>query len=135
MTTSATWKPHGMQSCIPYLLLPAGNAGNFIQFLKDAFGAQELMRKLRDNGDIWHAEVRIDDTTLMVSDSPGEAYPPRTCSHYIYVPDVDAVYQQALDAGATSEMAPVDQPYGDRGGGVKDKWGNIWWLGTVISAK
>jgi uncharacterized glyoxalase superfamily protein PhnB len=134
-TATATFKPAGMQSCIPYLLLPAGQSSNFIQFLKDAFGAVELSRNLRDNGDVWHAEVRIDDTTLMLSDSPGAGRPPLVACHYIYVPDVDATYKRALSLGATSESEPADQPYGDRGAGVKDRWGNIWWLGTVIAKK
>ena len=134
MLATTTYKPAGMQSCIPYLLLPAGNASDLIQFLKDAFGAQEISRHLRDNGDVWHAEVKIDDTTLMLSDSPGEGRPPVPACHYIYVPDADATYQRALAAGATSEGAPVDQSYGDRQGGVKDKWGNIWWIGTKIAS-
>ncbi len=133
--SAATFKPAGMQSCIPYLLLPKGQAGNFIQFLKDAFGAEELSRNLRENGDVWHAEVRIDDTTLMLSDSPGPERPAVAACHYIYVPDVDATYKRALKSGASSESEPKDQEYGDRGGGVRDRWGNIWWLGTVIAKK
>jgi uncharacterized glyoxalase superfamily protein PhnB len=135
MLATKTYKPAGMQSCIPYLLLPAGSASDFIQFMKDAFGAEELSRTPRDKDNIAHAEVKIDDTTLMLSDSPGPERPAQPACHYIYVPDVDATYKQALASGATSEAEPVDQPYGDRGGGVKDKWGNIWWLGTVIAGR
>lgn len=133
MIETASYKPAGMQSCIPYLVLPAGAASEFIQFLKDAFGAEELSRNLRENGDVAHAEVKIDDTTLMIGGSPDGNRPAAAACHYIYVPDVDATYKQALAAGATSESEPVDQAYGDRGGGVKDKWGNTWWLGTKIS--
>lgn len=132
---NATYKPAGMQACIPYLLLPVGQCSDFIQFLKDAFGAREISRHLRENGNVWHAEVRIDDTTLMLSDSPGPERPSMVACHYLYVPDVDATYKRALELGATSESVPVDQDYGDRGGGVKDRWGNIWWLGTVIAKK
>jgi PhnB protein len=134
-TATAIYKPAGMQSCIPYLVLPAGQSSGLIQFLKDAFGAVELSRNLRDNGDVWHAEARIDDTTLMISDSPGATYPSVAAAHYIYVPDVDATYKLALSLGATSLSEPTDQPYGDRGAGVKDRWGNTWWLGTVIAKK
>jgi len=134
MIETATYKPAGMQSCIPYLVLPAGEAGDFMQFLKDAFGAEELSRSLREDGDVAHAEVKIDDTTLMIGGTPDDARKLSTACHYIYVPDVDATYKQALAAGATSESEPVNQPYGDRGGGVKDKWGNTWWLGTKIAS-
>jgi uncharacterized glyoxalase superfamily protein PhnB len=126
-----TYKPKGMQSCIPYLLLPAGQASAFIDFLKAAFGAIEVQRHPRDDGSVMHAEVRIDDTTLMLADEPKDGPKARAASHYIYVPDVDATYQAALAAGATSQREPADQPYGDRTGGVVDTWGNQWWLGTV----
>ena len=51
---------------------------------------------------------------------------------YVYVPDCDAVYQRALKAGATSISEPVDHPYGDRSGGVKDAFGNQWYIATHI---
>ena len=132
MIEMKSYKPAGMQSCIPYLLLPPSSASEFIQFLKDAFGAEEVSRHLRDNGDIAHAEVKIDDTTLMIGGAPPD-WQVQPFNHYVYVPDVDATYKQAQAAGAKSESAPVDQAYGDRGGRVKDKWGNTWWLGTKIA--
>ena len=134
MIETASYKPAGMQSCIPYFVVPAGTAGDFLQFLKDAFGAVELSRNLRENGDVAHAEMKIDDTTLMVGGTMGADQPAITGAHYVYVPDVDATYKKALVAGATSEGEPVDQPYGDRGGVVKDRWGNVWWIGTKIAS-
>jgi uncharacterized glyoxalase superfamily protein PhnB len=126
---SHSWRPAEIrQSCIPYVVLP-GNAGEFIQFLKDAFGAVEVLSHSRPDGSVMHCEMLVDDTSFMLADAPPEmtVYPFR---HYLYVPDVDATYARALAAGCTSDSAPQDQPYGDRIGGVKDKWGNLWWLGT-----
>jgi PhnB protein len=59
-------------------------------------------------------------------------YPPMPTMFYLYVPDCDAVYQRALKAGATSISEPVDLPYGDRSGGVKDAFGNQWYIATHI---
>jgi PhnB protein len=132
MPDSPSWKPKEIkQSCIPYVVLPSGEARNFIQFLKDAFAAQEILVAPRDDGSVMHCEMLIDDSSFMLADATPEmtVYPFR---HYIYVPDVDAVYARALQCGATSDTVPADQPYGDRIGGVKDKWGNLWWLGTHI---
>jgi PhnB protein len=128
--SNPSWKPKEIkQSCIPYVLLPQGEARNFIQFLKDAFAAQEILVAPREDGSVMHAEILIDDSSFMLADATAgmTVYPFR---HYIYVPDVDAVYARALECGAQSETVPADQPYGDRIGGVTDKWGNLWWLGT-----
>jgi PhnB protein len=127
--SNPAWKPAEIrQSCIPYVVLP-GNAAEFIQLLKDAFGATENLRHARPDGSVMHCEMLMDDTSLMLADAPPEmtVYPFR---HYLYVPDVDATYAQALAAGCVSDSVPTDQPYGDRIAGVKDKWGNLWWLGT-----
>jgi uncharacterized glyoxalase superfamily protein PhnB len=51
---------------------------------------------------------------------------------YVYVPNVDDTYKKALAAGGTSVMEPADQFYGDRHGGVKDRWGNFWWIATRV---
>ena len=67
----------------------------------------------------------------MLGDAHGEHKPLQTML-YVYVDDADAVYQRALAAGATSVQAPVDQFYGDRSGGVKDAFGNLWWIATHI---
>jgi PhnB protein len=82
-------------------------------------------------GAVLHAEVRIGDSMLMLTDGGGD-WKPMPAALYLYVNDADATYQRALTAGATSVMEPVTQFYGDRHGGVKDPSGNIWWIATHV---
>ena len=79
---------------------------------------------------VGHAEVRIGDSSVMLGDARGE-YKPTLAMLYAYVDDVDVTFQRALAAGATSVQAPTDQFHGDRSGGVKDPYGNLWSLRTA----
>jgi PhnB protein len=121
--------PDGYHSITPYLIV--SSATRMIEFLKAAFDAREIHRTLRPDGGVMHAEVRVGDSPLMLSEAWGEHKAMPAC-FYLYVPDADAAYQQALKAGATSIMAPMDQFYGDRHGGVLDPVGNQWWVATHI---
>lgn len=121
--------PEGYQSVIPYLIVDG--AAGLLDFVKRAFDAVEGERMSRDDGSIGHAEVRIGDSVVMISDGR-EPWKPMAAALYLYVPDTDATYQSAIEAGATSLMEPADQFYGDRNAGVKDPWGNIWWIGTHV---
>ncbi|MFL5591537.1 MAG: VOC family protein [Ktedonobacteraceae bacterium] len=99
--------------------------------MKQAFGAAELLRTTGSAGGI-HAEVRIGDSVVMIGGGgawSGEAIP---AAIYLYMDDVDAVYKRALQAGATSITEPEDQPFGDRLAGVKDAFGNVWYIATHI---
>jgi len=102
-----------------------------INFLKRAFGARELGKYASPDGVVHHAEIRVGDSVVEMGEAHGK-YPPMPTMFYLYVPDCDAVYQRALQAGATSIAEPVDQPYGDRSGGVKDAFGNQWYIATHI---
>jgi uncharacterized glyoxalase superfamily protein PhnB len=102
-----------------------------LDFLKQAFGAQEAFRLTRPDGGIMHAEVKIGDSIMMMGEPMGE-WKAKPCSLYLYVEDVDAVYQRAIQAGGTSVGEPKDQFYGDRSGGVIDPSGNYWGIGTHI---
>ena len=101
-------------------------AQRFIDFVTDAFGGKELMR--HEEGDmIMHAKVQIGDSVIEL----GEArYPtqPLPTAIYLYVNDVDAMYEQALKAGGTSMLAPTDQAFGDRNAWVKDPFDNVWYI-------
>lgn len=122
--------PEGFHTVTPYLVVDG--AEKVIRFMKDAFGAQPLFEPMmRPDGKIMHAEFRIGDSVLMISDTSERAQATSDML-YVYVPNVDAVYQKALKAGATSLMEPADQFYGDRSGGVKDPAGNRWHIGTHI---
>ena len=105
-------------------------AQRFIDFVTNAFGGKELMRHAE--GDmIMHAKVQIGDSVIEL----GEArYPPQPLptAIYLYVNDVDAVYEDALKAGGTSLLTPTDQPYGDRNAWVKDPFDNVWYVAAPI---
>jgi uncharacterized glyoxalase superfamily protein PhnB len=119
--------PDGYHSVTPYLVVQG--ADKLIDFLKQAFAAQESERLTRPDGTIGHAEVRIGDSIVMMSEASGE-WKPMPSAMYLYVNDTDATYKRALQAGAVSTMEPTDQFYGDRSAGVKDLTGNQWWIAT-----
>jgi PhnB protein len=121
--------PDGYHSVTPYLIVEG--ASSLIQFLKEAFDAQETERVVQPDGTIMHAEVRIGDSVVMLSDAMGERKPMPT-GIYLYVNDADATYQRALQAGATAMMEPANLFYGDRHGSVKDPAGNYWSIATHI---
>jgi len=121
--------PQGYHTITPYLVVPG--AAQLIDFLKQAFGAEEILRMAQPDGTIMHAEVKIGDSGVMLSEASGENKPMPAMLH-LYVEDMDGAYQRALQAGATSLREPADQFYGDRIGGVRDSFGNQWWLATHI---
>ena len=121
--------PEGFQAVIPYLVVDG--AEKVIEFLKQTFDAKELLRMAGPDGKIGHTEVRIGDCVVMLADAQGP-WKPMPAMIYVYTEDVDAVYQRALQAGATSVSEPKDQFYGDRSAGVTDACGNQWWIGTHI---
>jgi PhnB protein len=120
--------PDGYHTVTPYMVVQG--ATTLIEFLKQAFGAQEVHTPLlRPDGTIMHAEVRIGDAIVMMGEAMG-TFTPMPSALYMYVHDTDAVYHRALQAGATSVMEPADQFYGDRNAGVQDPVGNHWWIAT-----
>ena len=121
--------PHGYHTVTPYLTVR--DAAALIEFLLRVFDAEQVERHDRPDGTIMHAEVRVGDSMLMISEACEQmgAMP----SHlYFYVDDADSTYKKALDAGSTSIMVPENQFWGDRMGGVKDPWDNLLWIGTHI---
>ena len=126
---SRVYKPANYTSVAPYLIVDG--ARRTIQFLVHAFGAVELLSVPTPAGQVMHAEVRIDDTVVMLADStPG--FPPNPSHVHVYVPDVDAAYKRALEAGATSVQEPVKKDDADKRGGVKDAGGTTWWIATKV---
>jgi uncharacterized glyoxalase superfamily protein PhnB len=120
--------PDGYHTVTPYLIVRG--AAKTIEFLKKAFGAEYAFEPmLQPNGAIMHAEVKIGDSRVMISDAT-DKHPPLQSMIHLYVPDVDAAYKRALAAGGMSTMEPMDQFYGDRGGSVKDPTGNHWYIAT-----
>lgn len=121
--------PEGHHTVTPYLLV--ADAAKLINFLTNAFGAVEVERMTGENGRVMHAEVTLGDSRIMMGEPMGE-FGPMPAGIYLYLPDVDAAYKRALEAGATSLMEPADQFYGDRSGGVRDSQGNMWWIATHV---
>jgi uncharacterized glyoxalase superfamily protein PhnB len=121
--------PDGSHTITPYLVVEG--VPKLIEFLKQAFGAQEQGRMARPDGGVMHAEVKVGDSKLMIGEPMGD-WKAKPCSLYLYVEDVDAVYQRAIQAGGTSVSEPSDQFYGDRTGGVIDPSGNYWGIATHV---
>src|SRR5262249_54387609 len=123
-------KPAGYSSVSAYIM--ANQAQRVIDFLKKTFDAEPLRRYDNPDGTIMHAEVRIDDTVIMIADAGGD-YPAFPVWLHVYVPDVDAAYRRALDAGGISVQEPKQKEHDpDRRGGVKDPAGNTWWMATQV---
>jgi len=121
--------PTGYHTVTPYIMVPDGHA--MIDFLQAAFGAKVVRKMLDPTGAVRHAELQIGDSMVMLAQSCGE-YPAMPMAIYLYVPDTDAVYRAAVRAGASSMSEPKDQFYGDRSAGVRDAFGNFWWIGTHV---
>jgi uncharacterized glyoxalase superfamily protein PhnB len=118
--------PKGFHTVTPFLIV--NNVEHFIDFAKRAFDAEERSRLAMPDGSIMQASIKIGDSVIMLGGSTMSA--PTTSCIYLYVDDSDAVYKQAISAGATSIQEPTDQIYGDRTAGVKDTAGNQWWVAT-----
>jgi uncharacterized glyoxalase superfamily protein PhnB len=124
-----THKPSGYTSVSPYLVVDG--ASRTIDFLVKTFGAMELRRFPDDAGELMHAEVRLDDTVIMLADGHPN-WPPVPAYVHVYVPDVDATYRRALELGATSVQEPVKKQDEDKRGGVRDPGGTTWWIATKV---
>ena len=124
---TASYKPEDYTTASPYLIVD-GAVGT-IEFLERVFGAVELRRFPDDSGRLMHAEVRLDDTVLMLADSTDE-WPPIPSYVHVYVPDVDETYRRALEAGAEPVQEPLKKEDEDKRGGVRDSGGTTWWIAT-----
>jgi PhnB protein len=121
--------PDGYRTVTPYLIV--GNAARLLDFLAQAFGANERMRMPGPNETIGHAEVTIGDSVVMVADA-NEQFSPRTGTIHLYVEDCDDTHARAVAAGGTSVREPTTEFYGDRMAGVDDPFGNQWWIATHV---
>ncbi len=122
-------KPEGYHNVNAYLVVPG--AGELIEFLQYTFDGEVKERMENPDGSVAHAEVRIGDSIVMMGE-PTEKTETQPAHLYVYVNDTDETYDRALKGGAVSLMQPKDQFYGDRTAGVKDAFGNVWWLATHV---
>lgn len=122
-----SWKPESYNSVSPYII--ANGAGAVLDFLGKVFDAEVVGRMDRPDGTIMHAEARIDDSIVMITDATPE-WPALVAMVHVYVPDVDEVFRRALEAGAVSLQEPSQGDDPDRRCGFEDPAGNSWWAGT-----
>ena len=127
--------PEGYHSVTPYLII--NGAADAIEFYKKAFGATELFRFPAPDGKIGHAEIKIGDSPIMLADEFAEmgykgpqALGGSPVSLMIYLEDVDAVFNRAVEAGASVKEAVQDKFYGDRTGTLTDPFGHVWHVAT-----
>lgn len=126
-----SYKPQDYPTVSPYLIVDG--AERTIEFLVEVFGAAPLRRFPAEDGKLMHAEVRVGDSVVMLGDS-AEGWPPLPAHVHVYVPDVDATFQRALEAGATAVQEPSRREGDDdRRGGVKDAGGVTWWIATKVA--
>ncbi len=135
MTSRAKPIPEGYHTATPYLIIK--DAASAIEFYKKAFGATELMRMADPSGKVRHAEIKIGNSPIMIADEFPEigARSPQSLggspvSILLYVEDVDALFSQAIAAGAKVLRPVKDQFYGDRSGGLADPFGHVWYIAT-----
>jgi uncharacterized glyoxalase superfamily protein PhnB len=119
--------PAGFHTVSPYLTVPDAEA--VVAFVKAAFHAKELHRSTSPSGGL-HVQLKVGDSMVMIG---GPSKGDFKAMLYLYVPDCDAVYEQAVAAGGKSIMPPTDMPYGDRHGAVEDPAGNQWYMATRIA--
>jgi len=125
----SSYKPNNYSTVSPYLIVDGAEAT--IAFLVKVFDALELRRFPNEAGKLMHAEVRIDDTVIMLADN-GDDWPPIPSYVHVYVADVDETYRRALEAGATTVQEPVKKEDEDKRGGVMDAGGTTWWIATKV---
>ena len=121
--------PEGYHSVTPYLIVK--DANKLLQFLKRAFNGQVREEHRKPDGTIMNADVVIGDSHVMMGQAGGP-WREMPGSILLYVPDADATYKSALDAGGKSVQEMTTHFYGDRSGGVEDPSGVTWWISTHV---
>ena len=121
----------GFRSLTPYIIVQG--AAQFIDFMREVFGAEERFRVPGPDGIIMHAEVKIGDSMIELADG-NDQYPPRPAAIHLYVPDARRVYDRAQAAGAISLHPVEEMHYGELSGSVQDPFGNQWYIATYHGA-
>lgn len=116
--------PPGFNTVTPYFFVDG--ADRFIDFLVRGLGGVETARHM-DGERIANAQVQFGSSTVMVSEA-STAYPAMPASYYLYVENADEAMRRAIAQGGTQVMAVADMPYNDRQGGIRDAFGNLWWI-------
>ncbi|MEK5253677.1 MULTISPECIES: VOC family protein [unclassified Paenibacillus] len=120
---------NGLLNVTPYFIVEG--ADRLIEFVVNCFDARINDMLRNDEGKIRHAELRIGDSIIEVSEA-NEKYSPVQLAIHLYVRNVDETFRKCLDAGASIIEEPLDKSYGERGAGIRDIQGNQWFLATCI---
>ena len=119
--------PTQYQTVIPYLII--NNALDFLDFMQNLFDAEIVSKHMHKETTLMHAELKVGNATIMCGAASAE-WQPLNSSLFIYVDDADASYAKALELGCTSIVELSNQNYG-RTCGVKDVYGNVWWITSI----
>ncbi|MFE7187858.1 VOC family protein [Streptomyces erythrochromogenes] len=117
--------PQGYTSIAPWVV--TDDTGALLDFITNAFDGEELARVSVEDGTIGHGEIRVGDTVVLAFDRRPD-WPVMPSLLRIYVPDADAAMAAAVAQGAQVITEAADSAWGDRGGRVRDPFGNIWWV-------
>lgn len=120
--------PEGFAAVTPYLLIE--DATGFLEFARAGLGATERFAAYDDDGRLVHGEIEVEGCVIELGQPNGEFSPTRTSLH-VFVEDPDAAWARARQQGATSLYEVQDHDYGERSGGVADRWGNHWYFAAV----
>jgi PhnB protein len=126
---SSSTAPAGYTTVAPWIVTP--DTGQLLEFVTAVFDGVELGRVPLADGTIGHAEIRVGDTILLAFDQRPD-WPAMPSLLRVFVADADATTERAVAAGARVVTAPATQAFGQRGGRVRDPFGNIWWISAVV---
>ncbi|GAB7037094.1 MULTISPECIES: VOC family protein [Catenuloplanes] len=122
-------QPSGYTTVAPWIV--TSDTGRLLDFIAAVFDGVEMGRVPLEDGTIGHAEIRVGDTVLLAFDRKPD-WPVMPSLLRVFVADADATIERAVAAGASVITAPATQAFGQRGGRVRDPFGNIWWIVTVV---
>ncbi|MGW0993222.1 VOC family protein [Streptomyces sp. NPDC002520] len=117
--------PEGYTTVAPWVV--TDDTGAFLDFVTQAFGGEELARVATEDGLIGHAEIRVGDTVVLAFDRHA-GWPTMPSLLRVFVVDADEAFSQAVAVGGEVVTSLVDDAFGQRGGRIKDPFGNIWWV-------
>lgn len=121
--------PAGYTTVAPWIVTP--DTGKLLDFITSVFDGAELARVRLEDGTIGHAEIRVGDTILLAFDQRAD-WPAMPSLLRVFVADADATTERAVAAGARVVTVPATHAFGQRGGRVRDPFGNIWWISAVV---
>ena len=125
MNEQTSAAPKGYTTVAPWVV--TDDTGAFLDFVASAFGGAELARVRTQDGSIGHAEIRMGDTVVLAFDRHAD-WPVMPSLLRVFVPDADAAFASATAAGGQVITPLSDSAFGQRGGRIKDPFGNIWWV-------